>query len=401
MVLSQIKQSKRVWLYGLGTFGKRVCSLFEYFKIEINGILVSSKSGNLDSYNGIIVKEFNSSEFDENDLIIVTAIGAARNEISANLTKEKMNFLEWNNKLLAELWKRSRYIFESRISGKDKVCIVLSGYKEYLWKDVFKRLQENLPDDVDVCLCSAGKYVDKLSKIAEKNNWSYLSTDINSVSLIQNICISLYTDADWIYKMDEDMFVTDNMFSNMLGVAEEIINSDTYEFGLCSPIIPVNAIGYRYILKKYNKLEDYVNKFGHAIVGGCSQREIEKNPDTAKYMWGKGGLPHIDVMAKDASSDYRYEICNTRLSVGLILFQRELWEEMQGFIVYGNMDLGMDEEDINAYCINNSRVMAIAMNSIAGHFGFGQQTKEMKKYYSKNRKIFSIYEEYKCLKNGS
>lgn len=61
---------------------------------------------------------------------------------------------------------------------------------------------------------------------------------------------------------------------------------------------------------------------------------------------------------------------------------------MQGFIVYGNMDLGVDEEDINAYCINNSKIMAISMNSVAGHFGFGKQTNEMKKFYIENPEQF-------------
>lgn len=390
MLISELKQSKRIWLYGLGSFGKRVCLLFEYFGIEIYGILVSNANKNIDSYKGIKVKEFNVSEFDKNDLIIVTAIGQAKEEIISNLVREQINFLIWNSNLLRKLWKNCKYTFEERMSGNNKVCIVLSGYKDYLWQSVFKRLENNLPNDVDVCVCSAGKYVNELSRIAEENSWSYLSTEVNSVSLVQNICISLFSDAEWIYKMDEDMFVTHNMFSNMLRAAEEIIDSGTYEFGLCSPLIPVNANGYRYILERYKKLDDYVDKYGHATVGGCSQREIERNPDTAKYMWGKGGLPHIDVMAEDVSGDCRYEICSTRLSIGLILFQRELWESMQGFTVYGNMDLGIDEEDINAYCINNSKVMAIAMNSIAGHFGFGKQTDEMKKYYSDNRTLFDI-----------
>lgn len=388
MALSKIIESKRLWIYGIGVIGKRICQVFDYFKIDIDGILVSSMKGNIDSYMGIKVKEFDPSEFGKDDLIIVTAVGKSQIEIVNNIADNNVAYVVWTPSLLRDLWKTCRYTFESRIKGEKKLCIVLSGYKEYLWENVHRRLQEDIPNDVEVCLCSAGKYVSELSAIAEKNGWSYLCTDANSVSLIQNVSISLFPDAEWIYKMDEDMFITKNTFVNMLNTAKDVIDSGIYELGLCSPLIPVNAIGYRYVLKKYKKLKSYEDKFGKAIVGGCSHREIETNPETAKFMWGEGGLPQIDKLSVDMQKKHKYQVCTTRLSIGFILFQRELWEKMQGFIVHGNMDLGVDEEDINAYCINNSRIMAISMNSVVGHFGFGKQTNEMKTYYENHKDRF-------------
>lgn len=386
--VNEMIHSKRVWIYGIGVIGKRICQIFDYFGINIEGILVSSMRGNIDCYMGIPVRKFLASEFESDDLIIVTAIGEAQEEIVKNISLYNVNYIVWTPDLLCSLWKDCIYTFENRIKGEKKMCLVLSGYKNYLWNNVFKRLKEHVPDDVEICLCSAGKYVDELSEIAQKNDWSYLCTEINSVSLIQNICVSLYKDAKWIFKMDEDMFVTKGTFENLIRTANEIKDSDIYELGLCSPLIPVNAIGYRYILERYKCLQAFEDKFGKALLGGSPRREIEKNPEAAKFMWGYQGIPQLDQLAADMQKESGYQICNTRLSIGFILFPREMWERMQGFIVYGNMDLGVDEEDINAYCINNSKIMAISRNSVAGHFGFGKQTHEMRKFYAEASEWF-------------
>lgn len=383
-----LKENRRIWIYGIGVIGRRLCHIFEYFHIKIEGIIVSSKSNNIDSYMGIPVCEFDTCIISTEDIIIVTATGKAKDEICTNIELKKIKYVVWTPNLLNELWKSCEYKFVDRKKDKDKLCIVLSGYKDFLWDKVYERLKKYIPDDVEVCICSAGQYNENLIEIAQNNNWSYLSVQINSVSLTQNICISLFEKANWIYKMDEDMFVTQGVFEKMHDTSKEIINSGKYDFGVCSPLIPVNAIGYRYFLRKYEKLSEYESLFGNAYVGGSVQREIEKNPLTARYMWGEGIMPKLDDIANDISNDEGYVLCNTRLSIGMILFQRELWNRMQGFMVYGNMDLGMDEEDINAFCINDSKVIAIAMNAVAGHFCFGKQTDEMKKYYQNNRNRF-------------
>lgn len=383
-----ILNQRKIWIYGIGVIGKRICQILNYFGIEIEGIIVSSMKGNIDSYMGIGVREFDSCSISAEDLVVVTATGKAKDEICANIASKNKEYIVWTPSLLNELWKSCEYKFINRKQNKDKLCIVLSGYKEFLWGNIYERLNKYTPDDVEICLCSAGQYSEALCEIAERNNWSYLSVPVNSVSLTQNICISIFDKANWIYKMDEDMFVTQGAFENMYAVSQKIIDSGKFDFGVCSPLIPVNAIGYRYILEKYEKLSEYEKMYGKAYVGGSVQREIEKNPLTSAYMWGEGKMPQLDDIAKDFGDVNEYRLCNTRLSIGLILFQRELWNRMQGFVVYGNMDLGVDEEDINAFCINDSKVIAIAMNAVVGHFGFGKQTDEMKKYYQNNRNRF-------------
>ena len=383
-------KTKNIWIYGIGVIGKRICQVFNGIGVTVTGILVSNKRGNIERYMGIPVFEIDEYLPKKDDLVIVSADGRAKKDIVNNLISRNINHMVWNLAALSEFWKKHPYRFENRNRNKEKMCLVLCGYKDYLWDEVFKRLNLFVPEDIDVCLCSAGKYDDRLSQIAEKNDWSYLSTELNSVSLIQNICISLFEDAKWIYKMDEDMFVTNNSFNSLMNTAQEIDNSGKYEVGIVSSLIPVNAIGYRIVLEKYGLLNDYENKFGRALIGGQPQREIEKNPETAKYMWGCKDLPMLDILASDMCAESGYYICATRLSIGFILFQKELWRRMQGFLVQGSMDLGVDEEDLNGFCINESKITAISLQSVVGHFGFGKQTEEMRKYYMIRKDRFEL-----------
>ncbi len=383
-------KTKNIWIYGIGVIGKRICLVFKGIGVTVTGILVSNKRGIIERYMGIPVFEIDEYLPKKDDLVIVSADGMAKKDIVNNLISRNINHMVWDLAALSEFWKKHPYRFENRNRNKEKMCLVLCGYKDYLWDEVFKRLNLFVSEDIDVCLCSAGKYVDRLSQIALKNDWSYLSTELNSVSLIENICISLFEDAKWIYKMDEDIFVTKNSFDSLMDTAQEIDNSEKYEVGIVSSLIPVNAIGYRIVLERYGLLTDFEDKFGRALIGGHPQREIEKNPETAKYMWGCNSLPMLDLLASDMSGESGYYACATRLSIGFVLFRKDLWRRMQGFLVQGSMDLGVDEEDLNGFCINESKIVAISLRSVVGHFGFGRQTEEMKKYYMMRKDRFAL-----------
>lgn len=385
--IKSIIQKKNIWIYGIGRKGKRVLCALNSMGITASGILVSSMSGNIDCYMGIAVNEISAVRLDETDFVLVAIDGGGQNDVVRILEKKGINYVIWTKELLCEIWKPRGYGFLDQSKNFSKLCVVLCGYKNYLWNNVFKRLENYIPLDVDVCLCSAGRYVKSLSDIAKRNGWSYLYIKQNSVSMIQNLCIALHANAEWVYKMDEDMFVTKNTFENLMDTVGEIKCTKKYELGIISPMIPLNANCYRMLLEKYNVLELYERKFGSAVLGGNPNLEIEKNPDAAKFMWSKV-MPHLDVIAKDIDNEEGYHICGTRLSIGFVLFNRSLWEDMQGFVVYGNMDLGIDEEDVNSFCINQSRVMAIAKNAIVGHFGFGKQTDEMKDFYKRYQDRF-------------
>lgn len=389
-MLEKIYNAESIWIYGIGVIGKRICQIFEFYNIKINGIIVSDKTQNLPSYRGIEV--FNLEEVrDKHALIIVSANGKARQEIETHLKKNGYsNYIVWTDDILREIWKKSDYIFEDRQQGREKICLVLSGYKDFLWPIVYKRLKMFVPDDTEVCICSAGIYSKELSHVAKEYGWSYLSTSINSVSLIQNIAISIYDNARWIYKMDEDIFVTQNMFENIFGTYEKCESELPYKMGFVAPLILVNGFCYRHILDMYGRLDDFERKFGKAYVGGDSNFEIVKNPDAAKYMWGEGGLPHLDTIAKELENNTDYLLANVRFSIGMILLKRDTWNAMQGYEVLGNRDLGVDEEDIGRYCMNESCAIVVAQNALAGHFSFGKQTSAMKEYFLKNTERFAM-----------
>ena len=84
------------------------------------------------------------------------------------------------------------HVFVDRRKRENKLCIILAGYKSYLYEDVFGRLVRYMPEDMDVCIVSSGLYAKELEEIAEAQGWSYLSTERNCITLAQNVAILLH-----------------------------------------------------------------------------------------------------------------------------------------------------------------------------------------------------------------
>lgn len=108
--------------------------------------------------------------------------------------------------------------------GKDleKLCIVLAGYKEFLYDSVFQRIECFATEDIDVCVISSGLFSDALDKLCERNNWTYISTKENNVCLVQNIAVKEHPMAKYIFKLDEDIFITKGYFEKMFQALEYI-----------------------------------------------------------------------------------------------------------------------------------------------------------------------------------
>ena len=83
----------------------------------------------------------------------------------------------------------TKYNFTNRSTGKNKCCIILAGYKSFVWDTVFPRIKKFIPEDIDVCVVSSGLYSEELDKICSENDWSYLSTNRNNVSVAQNVAL--------------------------------------------------------------------------------------------------------------------------------------------------------------------------------------------------------------------
>lgn len=293
-------------------------------------------------------------------------------------------------KIESKIRLKGKYKFESRKKDYSKLCIIIAGYKPFLYDAVFGRIKKYIPGNIDVCIVSSGKYDNKLSKIAKENEWSYLSTERNCVSLAQNIVINLFEKAEYIYKLDEDIFVTEGYFEILLNTYIDCEKKGEYQVGFVAPTIPINGYGNMNILKRFNMIETYSEKFERPLYAAGRHRKIESDPEVAKFMWGKNKLlPSIDEMNNIMQRDeFSYNACPIRFSIGAILFKRKLWQDMGYFVVKRGNCMGLDEEQVCAFCVNSSRAMIISNNCVVGHLSFGSQNESMKEYFENNKKFF-------------
>lgn len=287
-----------------------------------------------------------------------------------------------------------RFKFHDRRKNSSTLIMILAGYKPFLWEDVFGRIKAFAPSDADVCIISSGKYDDTLAEIAAKNEWSYLSTRRNCVQLAQNKAILLHPSADFIYKIDEDIFTTRHSFSVMMNTYKKVIADGDYEPGFVAPLLPINAYAHVRVLEKLGLTETYTQKFEKPKYYSSRTRKIEADPQAAKFFWGEGGfVPSIDDMAERFYSDkLEYRACPVRFSIGFILFKRELWQNMGMFRVpRKGAGMGTDEIQICSRAMSESEAVIVAENAVAGHLSFGLQNEAMKEYYLSHREKFRLH----------
>ena len=285
-------------------------------------------------------------------------------------------------------------VFRNRSQGAEVLCIVLAGYKEFLYPITFKRLSVFMMDGIDVCIVTSGKFSETIDAICEKNSWSYLSTQENNVSLVQNVAIMNHPNAKYIFKLDEDIFVTKDYFKNMLRAYQHAQTGD-YQPGVVAPLIPINAFGHMHILEMLNLKEYYEAHFEKPMYIAHPDRDSESNTEAAKFFWGENGLvPSIDVLNSTAAEKEVNELpCPIRFSIGAILFERKLWEEMDYFKVdRKSNNMGKDEEEICGYCLINSKPVMVSENVVVGHLSFGRQNKGMEQYFMDHPEKFDIQE---------
>lgn len=283
--------------------------------------------------------------------------------------------------------------FEDRRKSQRKLCVILAGYKEFLFDSVFTRIEQNIQDDIDVCVVSSGLYSDVLSNLCRKNGWSYLSTEENDVSLVQNVAINLHPNAEYIFKLDEDVFIPKNFFVRMMDVYNQNLEGD-YNPGVVAPLLLVNGYASLRILRMLNIEEAFVERFGSIKYAAGPEQVIEKDANAARFMWGEDGIvPHIDdINARFSEMPQTITPCPIRFSIGAIMFPRYTWEHMNYFDVNRkdkNM-MGKDEVKLCRYCCINSRPIIVSDNIVVGHFSFGAQTEGMKQFYNEHPERFRI-----------
>lgn len=278
--------------------------------------------------------------------------------------------------------------------GKDVLVMVLVGYKPDLWDKVFARLIKYMDIDADVCLVSSGVYNKQLEMFALGNNWSYMTTEENNLCLAQNECIKHFPNAKYIFKLDEDMFVTKNSFSTLLEEMKSLETWSDYVPGAIVPMININATCLPKLLRMTGMWQAYNNLFGKPYVsdGRTHHDEITFNADITKWLWSNIS---IDNAKLQWAGRERSELCATRFSIGMVLFKRDVWDAMGRFpytpddpVEYKRIGLGEDEKALCNYCMMRARPMFICNDVLVGHLSYGPTTKEMLNFYKKHQELF-------------
>ena len=280
----------------------------------------------------------------------------------------------------------------SRSKNAETVVLILAGYKPFLWDIVFERIRRFAPTEADVCIVSSGLYSAELEQIAVTNNWSYLSTKKNNVCVALNTAIKLFDSAKYIYKIDEDIFVTKNFFANTMRAYLDTKKADAFYQNpiFVSPLIPVNGFSYALVLNYLGLEKEYAARFEPPHWGGGHR--VGTDPEVAKFFWGEGGfVPQIDALDEMLAAAQKEVIpCPIHFSIGAILMEREMWEKMGYFTGWKGNGMGADEMQLNMYAVIYSAPMLITPDTCVGHLSFGKQNETMKNYFSLNKKLFEI-----------
>lgn len=289
----------------------------------------------------------------------------------------------------------SQYKIEGEIQGKKNMLFVLAGYKPYLWEDVFTRLKRNELDDMEICIASSGKYCTELSEICKKNNWIYLSTTLNHVCVITNIIMKLFSSAEYIFKLDEDIYIPDGYFATMLEDYKIIEEAEPVDLGYICPQLPLGFYGMHDFLVEQNKLEDFENRFGkHKIGGTLVNPYLRAGTGVDEYIWELIGV-FDDRAAEYSKRDFSYQECYSRPGIAAILFKRSFWDKIGGLTRSRGIGVGNngDEGQITAFCALNYQVCYCVNNVLVGHFSFGGSEGKVLEFRSQHPEIFALKNE--------
>ncbi len=94
---------------------------------------------------------------------------------------------------------------------------------------------------MDVCLVSPAVESDELDRVAELNSWSRLTTRANQPSLAVNLTMLRHPGAQYIYKVDEDIFVGDQFFDRLLEGHRRVAQEGRYQVGFSAPVLNTNG----------------------------------------------------------------------------------------------------------------------------------------------------------------
>lgn len=383
------KLNREIVLWGISTQTENLISQIQSRGLTVSRIVDNFKYTFYTEYCGIKVTEPCVMRDRDEECVVLLAVNyseAIRKQLDAYKIREIYNLRN-----LEECSTGVRctipYHFENRSKGRTVLCYVMAGYEEYLWDVVLKRVKLFSDAKIDYCIVSSGVYSGRLSRIAGEYGWSYLYTERNQVCYIQNLVVELHEKADYIFKMDEDMFISKGFFSMMLDAYHEIEEKGEYRIGFLAPMIPLNCTGYVSYLDAIGRKKEFEERFGRAYRSRFSS--VYSREDAALYLWGT--MKSFDRQAELLSWRKKYVACNCYFNIGLILYSRERWLMMGKWPVEEN-ETGMGQDE--RYILNDNAEKDFAIyeiqNVLAGHLAFGNQKIAMRRFFDENKHIFGV-----------
>lgn len=390
---SEGKLRKPVVLWGIGSQTPEVIEGLRDIgsDILVHAIVDNFKDTFYQEYMGIPVCNPQSLMALEKDSVIVLLAVNHADNIRRQLEAYGISEI-YNLRSLTEGSRLNKcelsYYFLNRSKGRKSLCYVLAGYEQTLWDTTLARIEAFQSEEFDYCIVSSGKYDSYLDELAARNQWSYLYTEQNQVCFIQNLVVSLHPDAEYIIKMDEDIFIGKDFFTKMLNGFQRAEAEGEYRIGFAAPVIPLNCSGYVSYLDAIGGKEDYEQKFGRAYRSRFSA--VFSIAETAEYLWDT--MDTFDDMADRFAQNSEYKICDCYFNIGCIMFTRNRWL-MMGKWPENPDETGMGIDEGYIYRDNCEKDMSIyeIQGALAGHLAFGHQKQRMLKYYQEHMDKFRIH----------
>jgi hypothetical protein len=282
--------------------------------------------------------------------------------------------------------------FDNRSRGHGTLVMVLAGYKPELWSRVFPRIATHTDmASVDVCVVCSGRTpaAQQARRIAEERGWSFLQTEENLLSHALNLTVHAFSKAEWIVKLDEDMFTTPGWLEGLREAYARAEADGRFRIGFVAPTIPVNGFGYRLFLELTGGLDDYREAFPqHPPISAGVGIAASGSPEVAEWLWRR--THPLDERARElARFEGQYSICPHHFSIGAFLMHRAAFADLGGFAVAPVPGLlGYDEAKLCGWCMSQSRAIVIAHASLVGHFAFGPQWAHMKGLLQREPALF-------------
>ena len=381
---------KRIVLWGIGNATEKMIQWFRKENIAIDCIVDNFKYEFFETYQGVPVKNPRVLANAPDGVLVLLAthyVKAIRAQLRAYGVDAVYNLYQMDE-MMEEAGCDIPYSFIDRRQGKKILCYILAGYEPDLWDGVLTRIHAYQDDAIDYCIASSGIKSERLAFLAEQYGWSYVSTERNQVGYIQNVVIELHPNAEYIFKLDEDIFIGADFFQRMMAAYQSAAETGEYRINFLAPIIPLNCSSYVSYLKAKGLLADFTQRFGRAYRGRFSAPF--SRADAALYLWSLCRC--FDEETVFFSKNTGYAICDSYYNIGCILYTRERWLLMGKWPqCMDDAGMGVDEQTILQDGHEKDMAIYEMQGILVGHLGFGPQKVQMKRYYKEHPEVFAIH----------